>query len=158
MQKFSLNFLLLLVISSLSAISVSAANDGYNRDPKLLQKIASTLCRDSFSVLRAKNTGVKTRSDYIKKCLSRIKYPENIHNKKLVHYRKSILVTICHSEECGNYIFKANKNDLSLSSVSLFRAGTYKGKCNKEYLDMEKESNIPYKIIENSFGKCPQNG
>lgn len=52
MHKFSLNFLLLLVISSSSVITVIAGDDGYDRDPKLLKNIASTLCRDS--VLAAK--------------------------------------------------------------------------------------------------------
>ena len=157
MQKFRYNFLLLLVICS-SAISISASDDGYNRDPKLLHKMASTLCRDSYSVLRSINMGIKTRSDYIKKCLSRVKYPEYTHNKKLVYYKDSILATLCDAEECGDYIFKFNRSDLTLGSVRLFRAGFYKGKCNKEYVHMQKASNIPYKIIENSFGKCPENG
>ena len=74
MHNFSLNFLLLLVISLSSVITVIAGDDGYDRDPKLLKNIGSTLCRDS--VLEANNMEAKRRNDYIKNCPSSVKYPQ----------------------------------------------------------------------------------
>jgi len=156
MHKFSLNFLLLLVISSSSVITVIAGDDGYDRDPKLLKNIASTLCRDS--VLETKNMEAKRRNDYIKDCPSMFKYPQRMYNEKLVYYKNYILVTVCKRESCGNYIFLKIRGNLIVSSYSIFHGGFYKGKCNKEYTHMEKSSSIPYKIIENAFGKCPENG
>lgn len=157
MHKFSLNFLLLLVISSSSVITVIAGDDGYDRDPKLLKNIGSTLCRDS--VLEAKNMEAKRRNDYIKNCPSNVKYPQSsMLNKKLAYYKNYILVTVCKWESCGDYIFLKIRGNLIVSSYSIHRAGSYKGKCNKEYMHMEKSSSLPYKIIENAFGKCPENG
>ena len=156
MHKFSLNFLLLLVISSSSVITVIAGDDGYDRDPKLLKNIASTLCRDS--VLAAKNMEAKRRNDYIKNCPSNVNYPQRVFNEKLVYYKNYIFVSVCKYESCGYYIFLKIRGNLIVSSYRIHRAGFYKGKCNDEYTHMEKLSSISYKIIKNAFGKCPENG